>query len=134
MKYKDIHVENNARVFEGDIKRIAKDNDFFRRVLYTGPHSQLVVMSIPVGDDIGEETHANTDQILFVVDGEGQAILNGQVQPAEEHSVIFVTAGTRHNIKNIGHKALKLFTVYAPPEHAEGTVHKTKEDAMHEHA
>jgi mannose-6-phosphate isomerase-like protein (cupin superfamily) len=132
MKHKDIHVEDNARFFDGNIKRIAKDNDFFRRVLYTGPHSQLVVMSIPVGDDIGEEAHANTDQILFVVDGDGQAILNGEVQPAEEHSVIFVTAGTRHNIKNIGHKALKLFTVYAPPEHAEGTVHKTKEEAMHE--
>ena len=124
--------QSNSRFFEGDIKKIAKDNRFFRQVIYTGPHSQLVVMSIPPGEEIGEEAHPKTDQLLVIVDGEGQAVLDGKRQPADEHNVIFVTAGTVHNIKNTGRKALKLFTVYSPPAHAEGTVHKTREEAIRE--
>ena len=124
--------QSNSRFFEGDIKKIAKDNRFFRQVIYTGPHSQLVVMSIPPGEEIGEEAHPKTDQLLVIVDGEGQAVLDGKQQPADEHNVIFVTAGTVHNIKNTGRKALKLFTVYSPPAHAEGTVHKTREEAIRE--
>jgi len=133
MKHKPTHTEDTPEFFDGNIKKAAKDNTFFRRVVYTGPHCQLAVMNIPVGEDIGEEVHPNTDQILVIIDGHGEAILNGQVQPAKQHSVIFVTAGTRHNINNIGHKPLKLATVYAPPEHAGGVVHKTKEEAMQEH-
>lgn len=124
--------QSNSRFFEGDIKKIAKDNRFFRQVIYTGPHSQLVVMNIPPGEEIGEEAHPKTDQLLVIVDGEGQAVLDGKRQPADEHNVIFVTAGTVHNIKNTGRKALKLFTVYSPPAHAEGTVHKTREEAIRE--
>jgi len=135
MKHKETHIEKNPQFFDANIKKIAKSNHYFRQVVYTGPHCQLVVMSIPPGDDIGEEVHAHTDQIFVVVDGKGQAVLTGQVQPAEEHNVIFVKAGTRHNIKNTGHEDLKLVTVYAPPQHADGTVHKTKEEAMQaEHA
>jgi len=130
-KHEAVDIKKNAQFLDADIKKIAKKNEFFRQVIYTGPHCQLVVMSIPAGEDIGEEIHANTDQILVIVNGKGQAILNGQLQPAAEHDVIFVSAGTRHNVKNIGHKALKLFTIYAPPEHPDGTVHKTKDEAMH---
>ncbi len=134
MRIHEPQVERTTRFFDGNIKKLAKTNPFFRQVLYTGPYSQLVVMSIPPGEEIGAEVHANTDQILVIVDGDGEAIVDGKHEPAREHSVIFVTAGTRHNIRNTGTKELKLFTVYAPPEHKDGTVHKTREEAMLEEA
>jgi mannose-6-phosphate isomerase-like protein (cupin superfamily) len=123
---------HNTKFFDANIKKLAKANSFFRQVVYTGPYSQLVVMSLPAGEEIGEEVHVNTDQILVIVDGEGEALLDGRPQPAPEHNVIFVTAGTRHNIRNVGKQDLKLFTIYAPPEHKDGTVHKTREEAMME--
>jgi mannose-6-phosphate isomerase-like protein (cupin superfamily) len=116
-------------MFTEDIKKFTKENTNFRKVLHTGAHSQIVAMSIPVNGDIGEEVHPNTDQILFIVDGEGEAIVNGETKYVEEHDVVFVPAGMKHNFINTGDEALKLFTVYAPPEHPEGTVHKTKEEA-----
>lgn len=119
-------------MYTQDIKKVTKENTNFRKVLSTGEYSQLVAMSIPVGGDIGEEVHPTTDQILFFVEGDGEAILNGETKPVVEDSVVFVPAGTIHNFKNVGDKDLKLFTVYAPPEHADGTVHKTKEDAEKE--
>lgn len=119
-------------MYAEDIKKKAKENTNFRTVLHTGVHSQIVAMSIPVGEDIGEEVHENTDQMLFIVDGEGEAILNGEVRRVEEHDVVFVPAGARHNLKNVSDEDLKLFTVYAPPEHKDGTVHKTKEEAEKE--
>jgi mannose-6-phosphate isomerase-like protein (cupin superfamily) len=115
-----------------DIKKITKENTNFRTVLHTGKNAQIVVMSIPVGGDIGEEVHSNTDQIIFIVDGEGEAVLSGETRRIEEHDTVFVPAGTIHNFKNIGDEDLKLFTVYAPPEHSDGTVHKTKDDAQRE--
>jgi mannose-6-phosphate isomerase-like protein (cupin superfamily) len=132
MKTHEEYTERNPKFFDGNIKKITKQNQFFRQVIYTGPNSQLVVMSIAPGEEIGEETHPKTDQLLIIVDGEGQAVLDGKPQPADEHNVIFVTAGTSHNIQNTGRKDLKLFTIYSPPAHAEGTVHKTKEEAMTE--
>jgi mannose-6-phosphate isomerase-like protein (cupin superfamily) len=132
MKTREEYAERNPKFFDGNIKKITKANRFFRQVIYTGPHSQLVVMSIPPGEEIGEEAHPKTDQLLIIVDGEGQAVLDGKRQPADEHNVIFVTAGTSHNVQNTGRKDLKLFTIYSPPAHAEGTVHKTKEEAMSE--
>lgn len=132
MKTHEPYAKQNPRFFEGNIKKITKDNRSFREVLYTGPHSQLVVMSIPPGEEIGEEVHTKTDQLLVIVDGKGEAILDGKRQAADEHNVIFVTAGTAHNVRNTGKKDLKLFTVYAPPAHAAGTIHKTREEAMHE--
>lgn len=119
-------------MYAEDIKKLTKENTNFRTVLYTGKQAQIVAMSIPVGEDIGEEVHPNTDQIIFIVDGDGEAILNGETRRIEEHDVVFVPAGTTHNFKNIGDEELKLFTVYAPPEHLDGTVHKTKEDAEKE--
>lgn len=120
-------------MFAEDIKKLTKENTNFRKVLVTGKHSQIVAMSIPVGGDIGEEVHPDTDQILTFVDGEGEAILNGETRSVEKHDVVFVPAGTKHNFKNTGDEDLKLFTVYAPAEHADGTIHKTKTDADAEH-
>lgn len=130
MKRSETSIEKNRDFFDGDIRKMAINNQHFRRVIYTGPYAQLVVMSIPSGEDIGEKILLNTDQVLVIVEGEGRAILNGQEQLAQEHSVIFVTAGTRHNIRNTGRKALKTVTVYAPSEYADGTTQKTREDAM----
>ncbi len=86
-------------------------------------------MSIPVGSDIGKEAHPNTDQILFFVKGKGEAMLNDETKKVEEHDVVFVPAVTMHNFINTSDEDLKLFTVYAPPQHPDGTVHKTKEEA-----
>lgn len=116
-------------MFAEDIKKLVKQNTNFRKVLVTGKHSQIVAMSIPVGGDIGEEVHENTDQILSFVDGEGEAIVNDETKRVEKHDVVFVPAGAKHNFKNTGGEDLKLFTVYAPAEHPDGTVHKTKADA-----
>ena len=116
-------------MFAEDIKKLTKENTNFRKVLHTGTYSQIVAMSIPSGGDIGEEVHPNTDQMIFIIDGDGTAILNGETRKIEEHDVVFVPAGTTHNFKNTGDEDLKLFTVYAPPEHPDGTIHKTKEDA-----
>ena|SRR3989344_2269647 len=115
-------------MFAEDINKLAKENNDFRRVVHTGENSQLVLMSLKPGEDIGEEVH-KVDQMLFFVDGKGEAILNGETKPFEKHDVIFVPAGTKHNFKNTGDESLKLFTVYAPSQHPDGTVHKTKEEA-----
>jgi mannose-6-phosphate isomerase-like protein (cupin superfamily) len=117
-------------MLQAKIKKLAKENDNFRKVIYTGDFSQLVLMSILPGEDIGDEVHPTTDQILFLVDGEGSAIIAGQVTKFEKKELIFVPAGTRHNIINKGNEPLKLYTVYSPPAHLSGTVHKTKADAQ----
>lgn len=117
-------------MFAEDIKKLTKENTNFRKVLHTGTHSQIVAMCIPVGEDIGEEVHQETDQMLFFVDGDGEAILNGEARLIGEHDVVFVPAGVVHNFQNVGDEDLKLFTVYAPPHHKDGTLHATKEDAV----
>ncbi len=112
-----------------DIVEAARANDFFREVLSTGTHAQVVVMSIPPGGEIGEEVHDHVDQVLAFVDGEGVSILEGEEAPIWPGRVVHVPAGTRHNFVNRGTGALKLWTVYAPPQHAQGTIHRTKADA-----
>jgi mannose-6-phosphate isomerase-like protein (cupin superfamily) len=119
-------------MFHRNIKEATKENNYFRQVVYTGDNAQLVLMSIPMGSDIGEETHPNTDQLLFLVDGEGEAIVAEQTTPFKKNEVVFVPAGTKHNFKNTGDDDLKIFTVYSPPMHAPNTIHKTKEDALAE--
>lgn len=115
--------------YRADLKEAAKDNDDFRRVLFTGTHSQLVVMSLLAGEEIGEEVH-DVDQVLYVVEGGGEALVGGQGMPFDKGHVLAVPAGTRHNIRNTERKPLKLFTVYAPPQHAAATIHHTKADAV----
>lgn len=115
--------------WNGSIEEAARANTNFRRVLYTGPHAQLVVMSIPAGGEIGEEVHDDVDQMLTFVSGSGAAILDGETKPVGPEDLVFVPAGTRHNFRNEGDEDLKLYTVYAPPEHPDGTIHRTKEEA-----
>jgi mannose-6-phosphate isomerase-like protein (cupin superfamily) len=120
--------------FNEDIVARAKTNSYFREVLATGPNSQVVVMSIPPGGEIGSEVHPDVDQVLVFVQGEGQAILDGETSAVGVDRLVHVPAGTRHNFVNTGKIDLRLYTVYAPPEHAPGTIHKTKAeaDAAHE--
>ena len=115
--------------FIADIEDRTEDNDAFRRVLYTGPHLQLVVMSIEPGDEIGEEVHERTDQFFRVEQGKGEIVMEGRATGIESDMAILVPAGTRHNIRNTGHRALKLYTLYAPPQHEDGTVHRTRAEA-----
>lgn len=112
-------------VFNENIFELAQQNTFFRKVLVTGKHSQVVLMSIPVGGEIGMERH-KVDQTFVFVDGHGQAIVNGEASDVYAQHLVFVTAGTDHNFKNIGNKELKLFTIYAPAQHKPGTLQKTK--------
>jgi len=116
--------------FNKNIIGEARKNNFFRKVLYTGKNSQVVVMSLLPGEDIGMEVHKKYDQILVNVTGKGRCILNGKKMPFVEGSLVYVPKGTWHNFTNIGKTRLKLFTTYSPPNHKPGTIHKTKADAM----
>ncbi|MEP7162281.1 MAG: cupin domain-containing protein [Candidatus Moraniibacteriota bacterium] len=107
----------------------AKKNDWFRKEIVTGENSQVFLMSIDAGEDIGEETHS-LDQTLVFVSGHGIAMLDGKEVPVESGDLFFVPAGTKHNFINNGSEPLKLFTVYAPNEHVRGTNHETKADAL----
>lgn len=107
----------------------AESSADFRRVLWTGEHTQLVIMTIPVGGEIGEEVHEDTDQILTFVSGTGDAIVSGQTRQVAAGDLVVVPAGLTHNFTNTGVNPLVLYTVYGPPEHAEGAVHATKEEA-----
>lgn len=100
------------------IEQVARENPDFRRVLWTGGHAQLVVMTIPSGGEIGEEVHEGTDQILTFVSGEGEADLDGHTHPVDAGDQCIVPAGARHNFRNTGQEPLVLYTVYSPPEHA----------------
>jgi len=115
--------------YTGDIVARTKRNTWFREVIATGPHSQVVVMSIPPAGEIGLETHTELDQVLVVVEGGGAVTLDGDVREIGPGTLIQVPAGTLHNVVNTGGTALRLYTVYAPPAHAPGTIHKTKAEA-----
>jgi mannose-6-phosphate isomerase-like protein (cupin superfamily) len=112
-----------------DILKAAWTNDAFRREVLTGPHEQVVVMTIPAGGEIGDEVHPDTDQVLAFIDGRGEARLDGETSAIGPNDLVFVRAGTRHNFVNTGDSPLRLITIYAPPEHAPGTVHQTKAEA-----
>lgn len=112
-----------------NILRMASENDDFRREVVTGPHAQVVLMAIPPGEEIGEEVHPDVDQILLFVEGRGESILDGETGSIGPSDLVLVRAGTRHNFRNLGDEPLRLVTVYAPPEHPAGTVHRTKAEA-----
>lgn len=111
------------------IEQTARENPDFRRVLWTGQHAQLVVMTIPPGGEIGDEVHEGTDQILTFVSGEGEADLAGHTHPVDAGDLCIVPAGARHNFRNTGEEPLVLYTVYSPPEHAVDGVFASKEEA-----
>ncbi len=118
-----------------NIEKATEENGYFRQVLYTARYSQLVVMSIPPKGEIGEEVHG-LDQFLRIESGEGKAVLNGVETPISAGFAIVVPAGTRHNFVNTSvTEPFKLYAVYSPPNHKDGTVHKTKAeaDAQEEH-
>lgn len=123
------------KLLHKDIVELTRKNDWFRREVVTGVHSQVMLMSILPGGDIGEEVH-DVDQTLVFVSGKGEAIINDVSEQFDEGDLFFVPAGTKHNFRNTGVEPLKLFTVYAPNEHVAGTNHETKEEAdrdEHEH-
>jgi mannose-6-phosphate isomerase-like protein (cupin superfamily) len=121
------------RFFTADIHKLSKESDDFRRVLYTGPNSQLVLMSLNRHEEIGEEVHEDLDQIFFILEGHGAASVDGTALKIRENDVVFVPRGARHNIiNNDSTDPLKLVTIYSPPAHAPGTVHRTKVEAMAE--
>jgi mannose-6-phosphate isomerase-like protein (cupin superfamily) len=117
--------------FVGDIEKLTEKNNYFRQVLFTGKHTQLVVMCLQPGEEIGDEVHDTVDQFFRIEQGEAKFIFNEK----EEHTVkagdaVVVPAGTFHNVVNNSNKeALRLYTLYSPPNHPDGTVHKTKADA-----
>ena len=105
----------------------------FRRVLYTGKHLQLVLMTLPPGCDIGEEVHDDRDQFFRFEEGEGEVRIDGVAHRVEDDSAVIVPAGARHNVINTGDEPLKLYTLYGPPEHRDAVVHQTKEQAERDH-
>jgi mannose-6-phosphate isomerase-like protein (cupin superfamily) len=117
------------RGFVHDIEKLTRVNEDFRRVLYTGGRIQLVLMSLPPGGEIGEEIHAENDQFFRVESGEGLVVIDGTRTPIKNDFAVVVPAGARHNVINTGSEPLKLYTLYGPPHHMDGTVHHTREEA-----
>jgi len=115
--------------YANNIEKQTLENTDYRRVLFTGQNSQLVLMSIQPGDEIGEEVHAEHDQFLRVEAGQVKFIIGDDMFIGEDGFAVVVPAGTKHNVINIGSDELKLYTIYSPAEHADGTVHATKADA-----
>ena len=111
------------------IATVAQQSTDFRRVLWTGKHTQLVIMTIPPGGEIGEEVHEHTDQILTFVSGTGEAIVSGETRKVTQGDLVAVPCGHTHNFVNTGENPLILYTVYGPPNHADGVVHATKAEA-----
>ena len=120
-----------------NIEEATLDNEYFRKVLFTGPKSQLVLMALRPGEDIGLETHPDIDQFIRVEAGEGLAVIDGQEFALEDGTAIVIPAGAEHNVTNVSDtELLQLYTVYTPPEHPDGTIHRTKAEAdaaHHEH-
>jgi mannose-6-phosphate isomerase-like protein (cupin superfamily) len=119
----------------GNVEQATLDNDTFRTVLFTGEHTQLTVMRLAPGEDIGRESHPHLDQFLRIEQGTGRAELGrsedviDETHEVEDDWAIIVRAGVWHNVVNTGTGDMKLYSLYSPPEHPDGTVHRTKADA-----
>lgn len=120
--------------FCDDIEKLTVENDDFRRVLYTGGHLQLVLMTLQPGDEIGSEVHKDRDQFFRIEEGKGVITIDGKENRVEDDFAVIVPAGSRHNVKNDSDKPLRLYSIYGPPEHRDQVVQSTKEeaDARHE--
>jgi mannose-6-phosphate isomerase-like protein (cupin superfamily) len=115
--------------FLANIEKMTLENSYFRQVLFTAPHSQVVLMSILHGEDIGVEVH-HVDQFFRIEAGQGKAIIDGMEYALADGTALLVCAGSEHNIINTGKSTLKLYTIYAPANHIDGRIHKTKAEAM----
>jgi mannose-6-phosphate isomerase-like protein (cupin superfamily) len=115
--------------YKANIEELTKKNTYFRQVLFTGPHTQLVLMSLKPGEEIGMEVHASVDQFFRFEQGQGKVTIAGVEFDVKDGDVAIVPAGNMHNVVNTGTNDLKLYTLYSPPNHADGTIHKTKAEA-----
>ncbi|MFA5736721.1 MAG: cupin domain-containing protein [Candidatus Paceibacterota bacterium] len=116
--------------FNSNIESATRDNRNFRQVLYTGKHSQLVLMSLETGEEIGEEVHDKIDQFFRFEEGRGKVIIDSREYDVRDGSAVIVPAGAKHNVINTGSGDLKLYTIYSPAEHRDGVTKRTKEEAM----
>ena len=117
--------------YHDNIEELTLGNSFFRHVIFTGSHAQLVLMSLKPGEEIGMEVHPTVDQFFRFERGEGKVIQNGEEQIIKDGFAVIVPAGTEHNVINTSEtEELKLYTIYAPPNHPDGTINKTKADAI----
>ena len=123
------------RGFSDDIERLTEENENFRKVLYTGQNLQLVLMSLQPGEEIGEEVHDDRDQFFRFETGIGEVWIDDVANPVKADFGVIVPAGAKHNVINTSPEPLRLYTIYGPPEHIEGTIHKDKAEAeaSHEH-
>lgn len=120
----------NMQGYIDNIEKVTKENDNFRKVLYTGKNSQLVVMNLKPGEEIGQEVH-DLDQFIRIEEGQGKAVLGEKEYLVEDDWALVVPSGTNHNIVNTSpDRNLKLYTIYSPPEHKDGTIQATKQDAL----
>lgn len=116
--------------FKTNIEKDSIENKNFRKVVYTGPHLQVVLMSLGEGEEIGEETHKDTDQFFRIESGNGKCIIDGNEYQVKDGDVVVIPAGAKHNVINTNSEEdLKLYTIYAPPHHKDGIVRATKQDA-----
>jgi mannose-6-phosphate isomerase-like protein (cupin superfamily) len=121
------------RGYVDNIEQQTRANNDFRRVLYTGQHLQLVLMTLQPGEEIGEEVHEDRDQFFRFEEGEGVVLIDGKENRVEDDFAVIVPAGARHNVRNTSDEPLQFYTLYGPPEHKDQTVHKDKEQAERDH-
>lgn len=125
-------MSNGMKSYVANIEKETRENENFRKVLYTAKFSQLVVMALAPSEEIGEEVHT-LDQFIRIEAGKGKAVLDGVEHEIKDDFAIVIPAGTKHNVINTSSDApMKLYTIYSPPEHRDGVVHATKEDAMND--
>lgn len=125
--------EGKMKGFIGDIEGLTKENTNFRRVLYTGKNLQLVLMTLQPGEEIGEEVHDDRDQFFRFEKGHGEVVIDDHRSSIKDDDAVLVPAGARHNVINTGTKPLQFYTVYGPPEHKDGVLHRTKAEAEADH-
>ena len=118
--------------YVGNIETATLGNSYFRQVIFTGSHSQLVVMCLGPSEDIGMEMHPDVDQFFRIDAGSGKVVINGTEHKISNGSAIVIPAGAKHNVINDGTEDLKIYSIYSPPHHADKTIHKTKQDALND--
>lgn len=123
----------NLKGYIVNIEEKTLENEYFREVLFTSVHSQLVVMALAPGEEIGMEVHPEHDQFIRFESGQGLVIMDGEESAVSDGFAVVIPAGTMHNVINTSTEVMKLYTIYSPPEHPEGTIHKTKADALEAH-